>query len=836
MKKIPGDELLFVGTGDDTLLPAGVALKTSSPSKLTAEVSAPSFLGSTPAAFAFTSPETPDGVSNTFNSVTSTTYHESVFASDGGGFAANAPLALFSNIPVQNQSGPDSTVSVASTTGFTINLKYDAAASAPGAASFRAGIQQAANLLMASITDKITVNLIIHYSGTGGGAFASPDASVFDTYSQVRAFLINNATPGDHTFDALPGGSSIQGQTQVRVWNAQEKLFGQLSANDTTTDDGSATFATDINPNLLVGVALHELTHALGRVPNGPQPDIFDLFRFTSPGNRFFDGYIPPPNAAGPPAGASFFSLDGGNTRLADYGEWSDPSDFLNPANSTNLPSPHSNLTPNDPFNEQYGSGTLQQLTAVDLKQLDALGFHISVPDTTSPSLVHDGSVTLAVGATATIPSSQLQFDDNVSTHAQEAYTVVTGPTHGTLLKSGSATSSFTQADIDNGLISYHEDGTVVSADSFTFKVTDAAGNASSTAAFQINVNHGPLFAQPTTQLSAFAPGAGGWTDQDHYPRELADVNGDKMADIVGFGKGGVSVSLATGNGHFAAPTNEIGSFGAGAGGWTDQDQYPRLLADVNGDKMADIVGFGRGGVNVSLATGGGHFAAPTNEIGSFGVGAGGWTDEDQYPRFLADVNGDKMADIVGFGRGGVSVSLATGGGHFAAPTNEIGNFGVGAGGWTSEDQYPRLLADVNGDGMADIVGFGRGGVNVSLATGGGHFAAPSNEIGSFGVGAGGWTSQDQYPRLLADVNGDGMADIVGFGRGGVSVSLATGNGHFATPTNEIGSFGVGAGGWTSQDQYPRTLGDVNGDGAADIIGFGQGGVYEALSNGFHLI
>src|SRR6185437_9927101 len=32
----------------------------------------------------------------------------------------------------------------------------------------------------------------------------------------------------------------------------------------------------------------------------------------------------------------------------------------------------------NDPFNEYYTSNTLQQLTAVDLKQLDALGFHLT--------------------------------------------------------------------------------------------------------------------------------------------------------------------------------------------------------------------------------------------------------------------------------------------------------------------------------------------------------------------------------------------------------------------------------------------------------------------------
>jgi FG-GAP-like repeat len=137
----------------------------------------------------------------------------------------------------------------------------------------------------------------------------------------------------------------------------------------------------------------------------------------------------------------------------------------------------------------------------------------------------------------------------------------------------------------------------------------------------------------------------------------------------------------------------------------------------------------------------------------------------------LADVNGDGRADIVGFGHAGVWVSLATGGGQFAAPTLELGAFGYNAGGWSSNNQYPRELGDVNGDGRADIVGFGHAGVWVSLATGAGHFAAPNLELGAFGYNAGGWSSDDQYPRELADITGDGKADIVGFGHAGVHTS-----------------------------------------------------------------
>src|SRR5450755_3919461 len=158
------------------------------------------------------------------------------------------------------QSGPTSVLALTSG-GITINLLFDAAAMA-APASFRAGIQQAASILTAVISDKIAVNIKIDYSGTGGGAAAGPDAGFYESYTSIRADLINNATPGDTTFNALPSGSSVQGQASVAVWNAQLKLWGILGANDTSTDDGSATFATDINPNLLVGVALHEHRHA----------------------------------------------------------------------------------------------------------------------------------------------------------------------------------------------------------------------------------------------------------------------------------------------------------------------------------------------------------------------------------------------------------------------------------------------------------------------------------------------------------------------------------------------------------------------------------------------
>ena len=98
--------------------------------------------------------------------------------------------------------------------------------------------------------------------------------------------------------------------------------------------------------------------------------------------------------------------------------------------------------------------------------------------------------------------------------------------------------------------------------------------------------------------------------------------------------------------------------------------------------------------------------------------------------------------------------------------------------------------------------------------------------IGDFGYEAGGWRVE-QHPRTVADVNGDGRADVVGFGNAGVYVALSTGTG-FTPPQFWLANFGYEAGGWRVE-QHPRTAADINGNGRADVIGFGNAGVYTHL-------
>ncbi|MDJ0745761.1 MAG: FG-GAP-like repeat-containing protein [Xenococcaceae cyanobacterium MO_167.B27] len=167
----------------------------------------------------------------------------------------------------------------------------------------------------------------------------------------------------------------------------------------------------------------------------------------------------------------------------------------------------------------------------------------------------------------------------------------------------------------------------------------------------------------------------------------------------------------------------------------------------------------------------------------------------------------------------------------FSEAQRALNNFSVNNGGWTSFDEFPRQVADINGDGNADIIGFGTNSVFTALSKGDGTFENAQRALNNFSVNNGGFTSFDQLPRQVADVNGDGNADIIGFGFNSVFTALSKGDGTFENPQRALNNnFTVNEGGWTSFDQLPRQVADINGDGTADIIGFGTNSVFTSLS------
>jgi Domain of unknown function (DUF4347)/Cadherin-like/Right handed beta helix region len=94
------------------------------------------------------------------------------------------------------------------------------------------------------------------------------------------------------------------------------------------------------------------------------------------------------------------------------------------------------------------------------------------------PQLITNTGLTLLEGATQVIPSASLTAnDDDIADNRLLQYQVTTATTQGYLQKStnaGVAILSFTQGDLDDGLIQYVHNAGEISADSFTFTVSDS--------------------------------------------------------------------------------------------------------------------------------------------------------------------------------------------------------------------------------------------------------------------------------------------------------------------------------------------------------------------------
>ncbi|KAF6750776.1 lectin [Ephemerocybe angulata] len=295
--------------------------------------------------------------------------------------------------------------------------------------------------------------------------------------------------------------------------------------------------------------------------------------------------------------------------------------------------------------------------------------------------------------------------------------------------------------------------------------------------------------------ISDYGYNAGGWRVEKHV-RLVGDTTGNNRADIIGFGGAGVLISRNNGNNTFGPQFLAINDFGE-ASGWTNT-KHIRYVADLRKKGLVDIIGFGDAGVLVSLNNGNGTYAASRLAIGDFGYNAGGWRLE-RHLRFLADTTGDGLPDIVGFGESSVIVAVNRGDGTFLPGKSVINDLTYSSGGWRVE-KHPRTVADLTGDGRADVIGFGDAGVYVALNNGGGSFQAPRLAINDFGFNQG-WRV-DQHPRFVADLNRDGRGDIVGFGGAGVYVSRNNGDGTFQPTVLALKDFGFEQG-WRV-DKHPR--------------------------------
>lgn len=278
-----------------------------------------------------------------------------------------------------------------------------------------------------------------------------------------------------------------------------------------------------------------------------------------------------------------------------------------------------------------------------------------------------------------------------------------------------------------------------------------------------------------------------------------ADFNNDGRRDlaVVNSGDNTVTVLLNQGSGNFTSATGSPIALAPGETG-------PAAIAsaDVNGDGLLDLLVANQttGNVTILLGAGDGTFsAAPSSPLAAGGGPAGIVT---------GDFNGDGKTDfaVSNSADNTISIFLGNGAGGFtAAPGSSIA---LGAG-----EQTPGALvaADFNGDGKLDLAAVNRATNNVTVLDG--------NGDGTFTTALGSPLSVGASPEALAagDLNGDGRADlaVVNQTDNTISILLNNSNGTFtASLQSPLAAATTPSG---------IAVADVNMDGIADLVVTDQG-------------
>ena len=285
------------------------------------------------------------------------------------------------------------------------------------------------------------------------------------------------------------------------------------------------------------------------------------------------------------------------------------------------------------------------------------------------------------------------------------------------------------------------------------------------------------------------------------YGVTLRDIDEDGILDVASVGIGDdnlayTTVRLGNGDGTFA----DAVSYQSGT------DLRVVRFADLDGDGILDMASGGQNGgaaiITIRRGLGNGDFGSATTYTPQAGI----ITDLR-----LQDINSDGKVDLLttGYdgGTGRATVNFGLGNGAFSTSTFQ----------YVAESQlsHAMTLGDVNSDGILDLITAGSGDDNIGYAT-----IRLGSSNGTFGAATSyQMHGSEAYSIQFADVNGDGHGDLVsggiGAGQGYTAVRLGSGNGTFANVT----TYQVRTSSVTSV-----AVADVNGDGVLDILSNGNNG------------
>ena len=279
----------------------------------------------------------------------------------------------------------------------------------------------------------------------------------------------------------------------------------------------------------------------------------------------------------------------------------------------------------------------------------------------------------------------------------------------------------------------------------------------------------------------------------------VADLDGDGKLDIAASDNvsGMVQIFLGVGDGTFttggAYPTDV-----------TNTTPSAIVAADFNGDGKIDLA--------VSNATG--------NNVGvMLNDGTGGFSGLANYTvcgsgsqLTAADLNGDGSVDLI------VPVASCAEVDFLLNAADGTGNFSAGTPLSTGNNPYQVAVGDMNGDGKMDLVismdDYANGqGLAVAVGNGDGTFQAPNIPAYPTSLQPTYYEPLPTYVKLV-DLDGDGHLDAVytNSNYGTVGVMYGVGDGTLYDPVEYP----------TAQLAYGLAVGDINGDGAPDVVTAGS--------------